>query len=162
MTSRPPRPPVLPNQNRDVGNEFDDLTVPSHDLMAPSATPYISRARSYAFVVDDQGQPIELGSGRFAKAYLGEERWVESKTAFRRLVAIKILQKGVSAEDAMRFQMEKEILERVQGHPNIVELLASGESDNDSFVPPPLRHKVENDFMILELLDLSLEERLKG
>ncbi|HTM20457.1 MAG TPA: protein kinase, partial [Kofleriaceae bacterium] len=140
--------------------DFDDLTVPSHDLQL--ATPYITRARSYAFVVDDQGQPIELGSGRFAKAYLGEERWVESKTAFRRLVAIKILQKGVSAEDQMRFQMEKEILERVQGHPNIVELLASGESDNDSFVPPALRHKVENDFMILELLDLSLEERLKG
>ncbi len=172
MTSRPPRPPVLPTQHRgDPNNEFDDLTVPSHDLMMPgqgpgpgsaAASPYISRSRSYAFVVDDQGQPIELGSGRFAKAYLGEERWVESKTAFRRLVAIKILQKGVSAEDQMRFQMEKEILERVQGHPNIVELLASGESDNDGFVPPALRHKVENDFMILELLDLSLEERLKG
>ncbi|MEZ4368382.1 MAG: hypothetical protein R2939_19195 [Kofleriaceae bacterium] len=35
----------------------------------------------------------------------------------RRPVAIKVMQKGVSSEDAMRFQMEKEILERVQGHP---------------------------------------------
>jgi serine/threonine protein kinase len=125
-------------------------------------SPYIIRQRTYAFVLDEHGNPIELGSGRFAKAFLGEERWVESKTTFRRNVAIKILQKGVSAEDQMRFQMEKEILERVQGHPNIIELLASGEADNDHFVPPQLRDRVENDFLILELLDLSLEERLKG
>jgi len=127
-----------------------------------NSTPYVSRSRIYAFVVDETGQPIELGSGRFAKAYLGEERWVESKTTLRRPVAIKCLQRGVSGEDQMRFQMEKEILERVQGHPNIVELLASGEGDSSGFIPPSIRDKVENDFMILELLDMSLEERLKG
>jgi serine/threonine protein kinase len=126
------------------------------------ATPYVSRSRIYAFVVDETGNPIELGSGRFAKAYLGEERWVESKTTLRRPVALKCLQKGVSGEDQMRFQMEKEILERVQGHPNIVELLGSGEGDSAGFVPPVVRDRVENDFMILELLDMSLEERLKG
>jgi serine/threonine protein kinase len=125
-------------------------------------SPYISRSRSYAFVVDERGQPIELGSGRFAKAFLGEERWVQSKTTFRRSVAIKTLQHGVSSEDQMRFQLEKEILERVQGHPNIIELLASGESDNPNFIPPPVRDRIENDFLILELMDLSLEERLKG
>ena len=125
-------------------------------------TPYVSRSRIYAFVVDETGQPIELGSGRFAKAFLGEERWVESKTTLRRPVAIKCLQRGVTGEDQMRFQMEKEILERVQGHPNIVELLASGEGDSAGFIPPSVRDKVENDFMILELLDMSLEERLKG
>ncbi len=125
-------------------------------------TPYVSRSRIYAFVVDETGLPIELGSGRFAKAYLGEERWVESKTTLRRPVAIKCLQKGVTGEDQMRFQMEKEILERVQGHSNIVELLASGEGDSAGFIPPSVRDKVENDFMILELLDMSLEERLKG
>ncbi len=125
-------------------------------------TPYVSRSRIYAFVVDETGQPIELGSGRFAKAYLGEERWVESKTTLRRPVAIKCLQRGVTGEDQMRFQMEKEILERVQGHPNIVELLGSGEGDSAGFIPPMIRDKVENDFMILELLDMSLEERLKG
>jgi serine/threonine protein kinase len=125
-------------------------------------TPYVSRSRIYAFVVDETGMPIELGSGRFAKAYLGEERWVESKTTLRRPVAIKCLQRGVTGEDQMRFQMEKEILERVQGHPNIVELLASGEGDSAGFIPPSVRDRVENDFMILELLDMSLEERLKG
>jgi serine/threonine protein kinase len=125
-------------------------------------TPYVSRSRIYAFVVDETGQPIELGSGRFAKAFLGEERWVESKTTLRRPVAIKCLQRGVTGEDQMRFQMEKEILERVQGHANIVELLASGEGDSAGFIPPSVRDKVENDFMILELLDMSLEERLKG
>jgi len=129
---------------------------------ADVSSPYISRSRSYAFVVDERGQPIELGSGRFAKAFLGEERWAQSKTTFRRNVAIKIMQRGVSPEDQMRFQLEKEILERVQGHPNIIELLASGEADNPNFIPPALRDKVDNDFMILELMDLSLEERLKG
>jgi len=110
-------------------------------------TPYVSRSRIYAFVVDETGLPIELGSGRFAKAYLGEERWVESKTTLRRPVAIKCLQRGVTGEDQMRFQMEKEILERVQGHPNIVELLGSGEGDSAGFIPPMIRERVENDFI---------------
>src|SRR5262245_43538987 len=130
-------------------------------VIAPP-TPYVSRSRIYAFVVDENGMPIELGSGQVPKCYLGEERWVESKTTLRRPVAIKALQRGVSGEDQMRFQMEKEILERVQGHPNIVELLGSGEGDSAGFIPPMIRDRVENDFMILELLDMSLEERLKG
>jgi len=147
--------------------EYEDATSPGAPLQQvpvapPNNTPFVTRSRVYAFVVDEHGQPIELGSGRFAKAYLGEERWVESKTTLRRPVAIKVLQKGVSGEDQMRFQMEKEILERVQGHPNIIEVLCSGESDSPGFIPPPIRDKVENDFMILELLDMSLEERLKG
>ncbi len=123
---------------------------------------HVTRSRAYAFVLDARGMPIEIGSGRFAKAYLAEERWLESKTDFRRLVVIKILQKGVSDEDRLRFQIEKELLERVQGHPNIVTLCASGESDDPEFVPAAIRDKVENDFVILERLDMSLEERLKG
>jgi len=154
---RPDEPAVV-----QVFEESDDRTTPGMSIEAAALTPYVARTRMYAFVVDENGQPIELGSGRFAKAYLGEERWVESKTTLRRPVAIKVLQKGVSSDDQMRFQMEKEILERVQGHPSIIELLASGESDSASFVPPPIRNKVENDFMVLELLDMSLEERLKG
>lgn len=122
----------------------------------------VIRSRTYAFVLDNNGRPIELGSGRFAKTYLGEEVWLESKTVFHREVAIKILQRGVSEEDAMRFQMEKEILERVQGHPHIIHLFASGESDNPDFIPAAIQDKVEDDFAILELCDMSLEERLKG
>jgi serine/threonine protein kinase len=136
-------------------------TQPPPQLHSVPGT-HVVRSRAYAFVLDAAGQPTELGSGRFAKAYLGEECWLESKTAFRRQVAIKILQKGVSEENALRFQLEKELLERVQGHPNIITLYASGESDNPEFIPPSLRDKVENDFMIIELCDLSLEERLKG
>ncbi|HEY4244720.1 MAG TPA: protein kinase [Kofleriaceae bacterium] len=178
--SQPMQQPAMDMFGNDLG--FGHMTGP-HALMGqPSAmtqvpggnpigqvsgviaqpTPYVSRSRIYAFVVDETGMPIELGSGRFAKAYLGEERWVESKTTLRRPVAIKALQRNVSGEDQMRFQMEKEILERVQGHPNIVELLGSGEGDSAGFIPPAIREKVENDFMILELLDMSLEERLKG
>ena len=122
----------------------------------------VMRSRSYSFVLDALGQPVELGSGRFAKAYLGEERWLESKTDFRRHIVIKILQKGVSDEDQMRFQMEKELLERVQGHPNIIRLYASGEGDDSEFIPASIRDHVESEYMILEKLDMSLEERLKG
>lgn len=122
----------------------------------------MSRTRRYSFVLDDKGASVELGSGRFAKAYLGEESWLESKTAFRRPVAIKVLQSGVSAEDALRFQMEKELLERVQGHPNVIRLYASGEAEDPNFIPPSLRSKLQNDFLVLELCDISLEEHLKG
>ncbi|HUS68164.1 MAG TPA: protein kinase [Kofleriaceae bacterium] len=146
-------------------------TPQPHDDQTPTSiagagyvvgSPYVNRSRSYAFVLDEANRPIELGAGRSGKAYLGEERWTESKTGFRRPVAIKMLQRGVSADDRARFHLEKQILERVQGHPNIIELVASGEADNPSFVPLPLRDKVENDFMILELMEMSLEERLKG
>jgi serine/threonine protein kinase len=122
----------------------------------------VVRSRAYSFAVDQRGLPIELGSGRFAKVYLGEEHWLESKTDFRRQIVIKILQKGVSEEDQLRFQMEKELLERVQGHPNIVRLYASGEADDPSFIPHAIRDQVECEYMILEKLDMSLEERLKG
>ena len=123
---------------------------------------HITRSRAYSFVLDGRGAPIELGSGRFAKAYLGEERWLESKTDFRKPIVIKILQKGVSDEDHMRFQMEMELLERVQGHPNIVELMCSGENEDINFLPASIRDKVDTEFMILEKLEMSLEERLKG
>jgi serine/threonine protein kinase len=125
-------------------------------------TPHVTRSRAYRFALDDNQLPIELGSGRSGKAFLGEEYWLESKTAFRRYVAIKMLQRGVAPEDAMRFQMEKELLERVQGHPNIVQLYASGESENPDFVPGSVQDILENDFMIIELCDMSLEEHLKG
>ncbi|MGO8995522.1 MAG: protein kinase domain-containing protein [Polyangiaceae bacterium] len=127
-----------------------------------SAAFHVVRSRAYSFVLDQRGLPIELGSGRFAKAFLGEERWVESKTDFRREVVIKILQKGVSDEDHLRFQMEKELLERVQGHPSIVTLYASGENEDPEFVPAPIRDQVESEFVILERMEMSLEERLKG
>jgi serine/threonine protein kinase len=145
-----------------TGSQFAHPIAPTPGDLAC----YVTRSRIIAFVVDESGHPIELGAGRFAKAYLGEELWLESKTSLRRAVAIKCLQRGVVGEDLQRFEMEKSILERVQGHPNIVELLGSGEAGSpgcsDSFIPPSLRDKLENDFMILELLDMSLEERLKG
>ena len=123
---------------------------------------HVVRSRAYSFVLDPRGLPIEVGSGRFAKAFLGEERWLESKTDFRREVVIKILQRGVSDEDHMRFQMEKELLERVQGHPSIVHLFASGEGEDPEFIPASIRDQVDSDFVILERLEMSLEERLKG
>jgi serine/threonine protein kinase len=135
------------------------------DVAPPGLRPaaaHVVRSRAYSFVLDARGTPIEIGSGRSAKAYLAEERWIESKTDFRRDVVIKILQRGVTEEDAMRFQMEKELLERVQGHPNIVQLFASGEAEDPEFIPAPIREKVECEFVILERLEMSLEERLKG
>src|SRR5207248_3325286 len=51
-----------------------------------AAHAHIVRGRAYAFVLDAHGNPIEIGSGRFGKVYLGEERWLDSKTDFRRQV----------------------------------------------------------------------------
>ncbi len=141
-------PPSLPGQGAPVS--------------ASRAAAHVLRTRAYAFALDPSGQPIEIGSGRFGKVFLGEERWLESKTDFRRTVVIKLLQKGVASDDLMRFQLEKELLERVQGHPNIVRLFASGEGEELEFLPASIRDKVESEFVILEKLDMSLEERLKG
>ncbi|MDF2692386.1 MAG: serine/threonine protein kinase [Labilithrix sp.] len=147
----------LQQQGQTLG--FRPDAAPREGRSAPFA---VLRSRAYSFVLDARGQPIELGSGRFAKVFLGEERWLESKTDFRRPIVIKMLQRGVNDEDHMRFQMEMELLERVQGHPNIVELFASGEGEDPNFLPPMIRDKCEAEFMILEKLDMSLEERLKG
>jgi serine/threonine protein kinase len=144
------------------GHQALGLRADQQPMANRTASFHITRSRAYSFVLDARGQPIELGSGRFAKVFLGEERWMESKTDFRRPIVIKILQKGVSEEDHMRFQMEKELLERVQGHPNIVELFASGEAEDNQFLPPGIQDKCDTEFMILEKLDMSLEERLKG
>jgi serine/threonine protein kinase len=162
MRGQTPPPPLAPfhEERTQVGVRIPDVEPPPPAVNRAAA--HVVRSRAYSFVLDPQGNPIELGSGRFAKAYLGVEHWLESKTDFHRNVAIKILQRGVSEQDALRFQLEKELLERVQGHPNIITLFASGESENPAFIPPVLRDKVENDFMILELCDMSLEERLKG
>ena len=157
----PPQPQLTPLQ---PGNTASGQTTLRAELPREvrTASVHVVRSRAYAFILDARGQPVEVGSGRFAKAYLGEERWLESKTDFRRFVVIKILQRGVTDEDRLRFQIEKELLERVQGHPNIVGLCSSGESEDPEFVPQVIRDKVENDFVILERLDMSLEERLKG
>ena len=160
-TPRSP-PPPRPGFGDDDPEEHTAVSGDRSLERAIVAGAHVVRSRAYSFVLDEQQQPIELGSGRFAKAFLGVESWTESKTQFRREVAIKVLQRGVSQEDALRFHMEKELLERVQGHPNIIQLHASGEMDNPDFIPPSIRDRVENDYMILELCDLSLEERLKG
>jgi serine/threonine protein kinase len=146
------------------GSGVQPLAIRTTDIMREHRpAPYhVVRSRAYSFVLDARGQPIELGSGRFAKVYLGEERWLESKTDYRRDVVIKVLQKGVGDDDQLRFQMEKELLERVQGHPNIVQLFTSGEGEDMQFFPPVVREKLEAEFMILERLEMSLEERLKG
>ena len=155
------QPPPMGSGMTSAGQSlgFRPDSAPREGRSAPFA---VVRSRAYSFVLDARGQPVELGSGRFAKVYLGEERWLESKTDFRRPIVIKMLQKGVNEEDHMRFQMEMELLERVQGHPSIVELYASGEGEDPSFLPPSIRDKCETEFMILERLDMSLEERLKG
>ena len=133
----------------------------SDPMISRPSQSFVVRSRSYAFVLDARGVPVEIGSGRSAKAYLGVERWSESRTGFRREVVIKVLQKGVGKWEYMRFQLEKELLERLQGHPNIVRLHASGEADPD-FIPVAIREHVEGEFLVLERLDTSLEDLLKG
>jgi len=73
----PPPPPEPPAQRSPVALRSE---LP-RDVRAASA--HVVRSRAYAFVLDRRGLPIELGSGRFAKAYLGEERWRERKSVDR-------------------------------------------------------------------------------
>ena len=157
----PPAVPIEPaSEPTLIQPTFDNPAMPS------VGGAFITHSRTWSFVLDEAGRAIELGSGRFAKAYLGEERWLESMIGFTRPVAIKCLQRGVVGADLERFQIEKTILERVQGHPNIIELMGSPERGSpgwsESFIPPILRDKIDNDFMILELPDASLEELLRG
>jgi serine/threonine protein kinase len=121
----------------------------------------LRHSRTYSFVVDDAGRPIEVGSGRFARVFLGEERRIESETELRLPVVIKMLAKSVAEDDAMRFRSEKQLLARVQGHPSIVALLGSGKT-TDPGLPALIREQCEGDYMILEKLDMNLEERIKG
>ena len=136
--------------------------VPAEPARALHVTDFkLRHSRTYAFVVDEMGRPIEVGSGRFARVFLAEERRVESETELRRPVVIKMLVRGVSADDAMRFRTEQQLLERVQGHPSIVALLGSG-TTSDPGLPSLVREQCEGDYMILEKLDMHLEERIKG
>ena len=158
--SQTPPPPIVANP---MSQTPPPVSVALRvDASSPHRSGHLTRSRVYSFALDAHGMPVEIGSGRFAKAYLGEERWIESTTDFRRPIVIKILQRGVSDEDAMRFQMEKELLERVQGHPNIIRLYASGAGDEGEFIPRQIRDQVEPEYMILERMDMSVEERLKG
>ena len=90
-------------------------------------TPYVSRSRIYAFVVDETGhadrarlRPLREGLPRRGALGRVEDRRCAGRSRSSACSA------ACRDEDQMRFQMEKEILERVQGHPNIVELLALG------------------------------------
>ncbi len=119
------------------------------------------RSRTYAFAGDEIDRPIVLGSGRFARLYLGYERREESLTHQERPVVIKMLQKDLEDEEISRFRQEKSLLEYLQGHPSIVELLASGTIDEET-LPVEVKANCEGDFLILEKLDMTLQERVKG
>lgn len=77
-------------------------------------------------------------------------------------VVIKMLHRDMDEDEATRFRTEKGLLEHLQGHPAIVQLLGSGSVEDARLLPGAVQQQCEGDFMILEKLDMSLEERLKG
>jgi serine/threonine protein kinase len=167
-----PTTPLAPPQMAPYPQAAPHLQTPpppqaaSPEGVPPPGTQWVTnfhfrRSRTYAFVVDANGRPIEIGSGRYGRIYLGQERWNESLTDLMRPVVIKMMHRGLGEDERARFQMEKSLLELVQGHPAIIELLGSGAS-TDPRLPPAIQAQCEGDFMILEKLDMSLEERLKG
>lgn len=160
--SPPPLPKPAPKPVENI--EQPRIDVPS--IVPP--TPQLPRtkfefrrARAYSFALDDTGAPILLGSGRFARLYLGYERWEEALTQQLRPVVIKLLLRDLDDDDVQRFRQEKSLLEYLQGHPSIVELLGSGVID-DEHLPDVIRTYCVGDFLILEKLDMTLTERLKG
>jgi serine/threonine protein kinase len=160
----PPPVPASEVKQEIKQNVRQDVRQPS--LIPPPKAPprtgfEFRRGRAYAFALDDEGAPILLGSGRFARLYLGYERWEESLTHQMRPVVIKMLQQELDDDDITRFRQEKSLLEYMQGHPSIIELLASGTIE-EAHLPPVVRTHCGGDFLILEKLDMTLMERLKG
>jgi hypothetical protein len=155
-------PPDDPQDGFGVQSPAEDGGTPSQQIGGLFVTNFhFRRSRTYAFVVDNMGRPIEIGSGSYARVFLGQERWSESLTELQRLVVIKMLHRRINEDDAQRFRIEKELLERVQGHPGIVEVLGSG-TCTDPRLPAAVNELCGGEFMILEKLDMNLEERLRG
>src|SRR4029078_1609484 len=74
-----PMQPLMQPTQMTPGRAGMTMTAPGSQIVQVSGviaqpTPYVSRSRIYAFVVDETGMAIELGSGRVAKAHLREER----------------------------------------------------------------------------------------
>ena len=63
---------------------FRPDAAPREGRSAPFA---VMRSRAFSLVLDARGQPVELGSGRVAKVYLGEERGRASKPCSARTPA---------------------------------------------------------------------------
>jgi serine/threonine protein kinase len=163
-TSAPPAPETPRSLPPETPRKLSFASLPP-SLAAKSAPPRtgfeFERARKYAFALDDDGMPIVVGSGRFSRLYLGYERWEESVTHQHRPVVIKMLERDLEDEDVTRFRQEKALLEYLQGHPSIVELLGSGTIPEED-LPDAIKLKCEGDYLILEKLDMTLMERLKG
>lgn len=174
-SAKPPPLPPAPPASAPAAPPPSVSLPPASESARVKATPSISppvaarartlfefqRSRTYAFAVDDDDRPIVLGSGRYARLYLGYERREESITHQERPVVIKMLQKDLEDDDITRFRQEKSLLEYLQGHPSIVELLASGTIE-EATLPDAIRGSCEGDFLILEKLDMTLQERVKG
>ncbi|MBI1916964.1 MAG: serine/threonine protein kinase, partial [Planctomycetes bacterium] len=87
----------------------------------------------------------ELGRGGMGVVYKARQKGLD------RLVALKVILAGASArvEDRVRFQLEGEVLARLQ-HPNVVQVYEVGQQDD---VP----------FLVLEYVDgITLEQALAG
>ncbi len=164
-----PSPSVAPSPPSAPASASESARVKATPSLVPPGAPAtrartsaeFQRSRTYAFAVDDDDRPVVLGSGRFARLYLGYERREESASHQERAVVIKMLQKDLEDDDVTRFRQEKSLLEYLQGHPSIVELLASGTID-ESTLPDPVKANCEGDFLVLEKLDMTLQERVKG
>ncbi len=127
-----------------------------------TASAGISHPKTYAFALDSQGLPIELGSGRHCCVFLGEEFWPGQDTAFRQQVAIKMLRADATEMDIKRFEDMNAALSRAQGHSQIIRLFAAGKCVDGDFIPEQLKGKVLPNYLVVERMDLSLEEYLEG
>ena len=156
-----PPPPFVetprPGRISEKGSARREATAPAYTESGFR----FERVRSYSFALGPGGEPVEIGSGRFARVYLGFERRGEASADAARPVVIKMMQRDMDEGDATRFRMEKALLEHLQGHPSIVELISSG-SITDPGLPDGIWAECEGDYLVLERLDMNLEERLKG
>ena len=145
---------------RAARSRCDPISVSASSSNAPAAA--IALAIVFTFVLDAMGMPIESAPAAsqkriWAKSAGSNQKRISAGTSSSRFC------KRASVTKTRSVSKWKELLERVQGHPNVIRLFASGEGDeNGDFIPSYIRDQVESEYMILEKLDMSLEERLKG
>src|SRR5262249_37546060 len=74
MPSSPPGAPPPSSQRPPPPLQAIALRADAGMRDVRTAGAHVVRSRAYSFALDARGMPIEVGAGRFARAYLGEER----------------------------------------------------------------------------------------
>ncbi len=157
----PPNHAMPPTAHHQPVGDFEgEQTAPSVEVQQVS--PYISRSRTYAFVVDKERQShrTRLGAIRQGLSGRGALGPVQDHVSQKHRDQDSAKRSDRRRSDAL--PAGKGAPRASPGSPQHHRTLGLGRIRQSGLRAAQLRDRVENDFMLLELLDMSLEERLKG